>query len=116
MNDLRDRLKTADPVAGESPLSATDVQRMRHAVLTAVEESRPSLAGWHRTAWTLAAIAVVSVIAGVDRWLEQPQPTSERRPSSIDEEMAQTSSPRQMQFQTPGGTRVIWVFNPDFRP
>jgi len=23
---------------------------------------------------------------------------------------------RPVQFATPGGTRVIWVFNPDFRP
>ena len=114
MNELRDRLKRADPVAHESPPSPADVRRMRVTVLSAVEESQPR---WHRTAWALAAIAGVSVIVGIDRWSEPTQsPSDEQRATRMDVEMAQTTSPRQMQFQTPGGTRVIWVFNPDFQP
>jgi len=115
MNELRDRLKRADPVAHESPPSPADVRRMRVTVLSAVEESQPALPRWHRTAWALAAIAGVSVIVGIDRWSEQ-SPADEQRATRVDVEMAQTTSPRQMQFQTPGGTRVIWVFNPDFQP
>jgi|RhiMethySRZTD1v2_1073278.scaffolds.fasta_scaffold1214214_2 hypothetical protein len=117
MNELRDRLKRADPVAHESPPSPADVRRMRVTVLSAVEESQPALPRWHRTAWALAAIAGVSVIVGIDRWSEPSQsPSDEQRATRVDVEMAQTTSPRQMQFQTPGGTRVIWVFNPDFQP
>jgi hypothetical protein len=117
MSELRDRLKRADPVAHESPPSSADAQQMRATVLSAVEESQPAFPRWHRTAWAIVAIASVSVIVGIERWSEPTQfPSDEQRAVRADADMAQTSSPRQMQFQTPGGTRVIWVFNPDFQP
>ena len=117
MTELRDRLKRDDPMASELPLSPTDVERMRQAVVAAVEESRPMHAAWPRTVWTVAAVVAVSAIVGIERRMERtPALSPERTTTRIDVTVAQTSSPRQLQFQTPGGTRVIWIFNPDFQP
>ena len=117
MSELRDRLKRADPVAHESPPSPSDLQRMRVTVLSAVEQTQSPQPRWHRTAWALGAVAAVAVIVGIDRWSEPtPFPSDERRTTRATVDMAQTSPPRQVQFQTPGGTRVIWIFNPEFQP
>jgi hypothetical protein len=117
VTELRDRLTRDDPIASEPPLRPVDVKRMRQAVIAAAEESRPFHAGWQRTVWTIAAVLVVSAIVGIERRVERTQPVFSERPTTrIDADVAQTSSPRQLQFQTPGGTRVIWIFNPDFQP
>jgi len=57
MNDVRDWLKEADPIANEPPLSDAEVQRTRRAIVTASESSR-SFADWARGSWAAATVAI----------------------------------------------------------
>ena len=113
MKDVGRWLESADPVKTEPPLSDADVQRMRRLVVAAADGSRTrdSIS----MQWVVAAVVVafVSTLA-VARWNPPanhgPQ-TLPATPASMD---ASISTPRQLQFVTAGGTRVIWVFNPEF--
>jgi hypothetical protein len=113
MKDLRTLLESADPVRNEPPLPDDDVQRMRRAVIAASEDSRaiPSLR-W--TQWTAAALTV-GVIATVGiTYVERSQ---NDRTATVDDGPTvepPVTTPRQLQFVTAGGTRIIWVFNPEF--
>src|SRR5262245_6373782 len=115
MNDVRDWLKDGDPVANEPPLSDDDVQRMRRAMNTASDSSY-SFADWARGGWAAATVAIALTIAvGMSRWIT---PTSDVQNSR---EVTPTSplesgTRRQMQLIAPGGTRVIWIFNDEFKP
>jgi hypothetical protein len=108
--NLGKRLRDGDPLADAPALAALDVQRIRRAVVA--EAGRPSPAWWPRPAVVAATVAATlgaGVVIGrqlprqepigagaVDRW-EHPEPDR-----------------RQVQFATPGGTRIIWVIDPDF--
>jgi hypothetical protein len=118
MNTLRDWLQHADPVAREHPLTEEDAQRMRRVVLAAVEE-RPRLLIWRHSVWAAATVAVALVaVAGVARWWRPAaeDPAIVERGSDSSHQRVDSSTRRQLLFATPGGTRVIWVFTPDFKP
>lgn len=112
MKDLRHWLESDDPLKSEAPLSDAEVQRMRRAVIAARPETRASAslrwAGW------LAAPVAVAVLAAigsyVDRSQDSPAPVLDGPPSAD----LPVTTPRQLQFVTAGGTRIIWIFNPDF--
>ena len=117
MKDLRDWLIEGDPVANESPLSDTDVKRMRQAIV-AGESHESRFAEWSRGSWATATVVVAFTIAvGMTRWFT---PLPEVR--NLDADTTSTSEPsqpaarRQVQLIAPGGTRVIWIFNDNFRP
>lgn len=115
MNDVRDWLKDADPVANEPPLSDADAQRMRRAIVAA-SDSSSSFADWARGSWAVATVAIALTIAvGMSRWM------TPARDAEISREATPVAAPeigarRQMQLIAPGGTRVIWIFNDDFNP
>ena len=116
MNDLRDRLQDADPVAREAPLAEHDAQQMRRAIVAAADAHGSSVVGWRRTSWATASVVIaVTVAIGISRWFE---PRDEPRVNAAREVPASGAreSRRQLQLITPGGTRVIWVFNEDFKP
>jgi hypothetical protein len=115
MNDVRDWLKDADPVANEPPLSDADVQRMRRAIVTAGEPSH-SFADWARGSWAAATVAIALTIAvGMSRWMT-PAPDVNVGAGVPTTVASQAGTRRQMQLIAPGGTRVIWIFNDDFKP
>jgi hypothetical protein len=102
---LKDQLRAADPVAYETGLSAIEIDAMRRAVVSAAGDhprgrSLPGrLVLWMTIAVTAAlAFWISTVIAPVRRESIQPQATESR----------------QLQFETPGGTRVVWVLNSRF--
>ena len=116
MNDLRDRLQDADPVAREAPPDEHDTQQMRRAIVAAADAPRPASAGWRRTSWATASVVVaITVAIGISRWFE---PRDVPPVSTVSDAPAgkAAESHRQLQFIAPGGTRVIWVFNEDFKP
>ena len=103
--DISERLRTTDPVACEPGLSATEVQVMRRAIVAAATDA--GQAGWSPGRLALAgtllftavlAVFISTVFAPVRQESTQPQ----------------ASEPRQLQFETPGGTRVVWVLNSKF--
>ena len=112
MNDVRDRLK--DAVAVDAALSDDDAQRMRRVVMAAAAE-QPVSQAWARAKWAAGGLAIVAIAIGVNSWLE-PRGVRPAIPSNPPVVNGASASRRQMQFTTPGGTRVIWVFNEEFKP
>lgn len=114
MKSLRTLLEDADPLgplSAERGPSTEDVQAMRRAVLGAAVQPAPLLA-WPR-ALAVAAVVVTMVIAGTAagrRW-------SVHGPVMPQEANAVTDKDgrRQLQFSTPGGTRIIWTIDPNFQ-
>ena len=99
MKSTRSLLRDGDP-ARDAAMSGTDIARIRASILS--ERPRPAVG---LRAIVPVAVALVCAAAG-SAWLVRSTPP----PAAT-----QVKSPRQrqLQFSTPGGTRVIWFFNPD---
>jgi hypothetical protein len=106
---LRAALRAGDP-AGDP--AALDVDRLRRRVRAARE------AGAQRRAWRLwipvaavaASLAVLWIVAAPSRQSAQHvEPTRAGAAAAPTETVASAGEVRQMQFETPGGTRIIWV-------
>ena len=118
MKELRDWLNEGDPVANEPPLSGADAQRMRRAIVAAADSPQVSLEDWARASWGAVTVVVALTVAvSMSGWLN-PVGQSSRVSTAV----APTAAPvergarRQVQMIAPRGTRVIWIFNDDFKP
>ena len=120
MDDLKSWLRDADPLAREPELAAADAQAIRRAVIVAGLERPSPAASWPRPLFVAATIAV-TLAAGVLAGLRQPA----RDPAPVESQPRAAAPPavsfsvenrRQLEFATPGGTRIIWVFDPEFNP
>jgi hypothetical protein len=118
MKDLRDWLQEADPAVTEPPLSDADVQRMRRVVVAAGDSPRPSFGEWTRGAWAVATIVVaVTIAVSISRWDTRSEgDRGVNAGAALAVDAPAPVARRQVQLITPGGTRVIWIFNEDFRP
>ena len=112
MKTLRTVLEDADPLRDEPPLSTTDARAIRRQMLGAAEapvwQSFPG-------ALRVAALIVLMIVAGMAAGRRLPNRVP---PQSVDD--AAVTAPaggerRQVQFATPGGTRVIWTIDPNFQ-
>ena len=113
MKNLADILREGDPAA-DSELSTMQVDAMRRTVLDAARRPDVVRTPWHQPlamATMVALMISAGIVAGrrlddndVENVGPQPEPV---RP-------APTEQRRQLQFSTPGGTRIIWVFDPEF--
>lgn len=117
MTDIGQRLKRSDPVTSELPLPRADVQRMRRIV--AATPPDPSRRSWPRPL-LIATTAAVAIAAVVTLGRQLPLLQEPARPGESSDTRTEVSAPpatptRQLQFETPGGTRIIWVFDPDFQ-
>ncbi len=121
MTDWRTLLREVDARNETERLSADDADSMRRAMLAAAAENRPEAArgSWMRP--LLVAATVVAMIAGgimAGRRLDlqtAPENPAAQVSASVGSPPAGIAVPnRQLQFLTPGGTRIIWVFNSDF--
>lgn len=106
MKTWQELLRAHDP--GAQRMDADAVARMRAVVVQAAQTAGPSARTWPMR-FALAAFACVVLmlsVVGTQRTLDVgsdralPVAGSERR---------------QIQFATPGGTRIIWEINPDFK-
>ena len=102
-------LREGDPAA-DARLPAPDAERMRRVVVAATREAQPAPFPWHRP---LAMAALVVMMIGVGAaigqradWADAPAPGA----AVLDDD----GDRRQLQFSTPGGTRIIWTFNSEF--
>jgi hypothetical protein len=109
MTTLQQHLREADPIALEGPLSQDEILRLRSAVLAAAHEALVTRVPWFALAATSLAVAAGVFVTRTDAVREA---RVDRLPLAGNASMA--ASPRQLQFATPGGTRVIWMFNPEF--
>lgn len=125
---LRSALREGDPAADGREPAPDEVARLRARVLDAALDAgseRDHLLHPHCVPegggrWTPAAVAaalLLLMIAGAVVVRFDPGGTAERRLESADEPGGEidTAGPegRQIQFTTPGGTRVVWMLYPD---
>jgi hypothetical protein len=113
MRDLSTRLRDADPVHAEPGLTAADLRVIRQTLVGAARMSATRGAGW-RTVAIVSAAALMLASAIV---LERRRPADDAAGHDRDAANRLASGARrQLQFATPGGTRVIWVFDSRFEP
>jgi hypothetical protein len=119
MTDWRIRLRDADRALG-SDVEPETAQRLRRSVIVASRAGVPAARSWSRAfvaaAATLAVVcvALLSALQGVPVTDDVASTTGDRDKTAV---AAVTDAPgdrQQLQFSTPGGTRIIWVFDPAF--
>jgi RNA polymerase sigma factor (sigma-70 family) len=94
----------------DSQLDPAAALAIRRAVVAAARET-PSPAMWPRPlAVALMVIVMIGAGIGIGQRFEAPQLAA---PRVVKEGTAAPGGQRQLQFATPGGTRIIWVFNSD---
>jgi hypothetical protein len=113
MTRIGDALRAADPLRDDPSLQPDDVRAIRRLVIeTARREGHGSFFWFQPVA--VAAVVVLMISVGITAGRRLPAvasaPGSQARARSLDREV----EPRQLQFATPGGTRIIWIFDPQF--
>jgi hypothetical protein len=114
---MRDGVEDID----RDSLPAAAARAMRERVVAAAREEQRYDAGLWRHPLAFAGTILLLAAAGITtgRWLDASLPASERPPLydvATDRTIpggGAARSQRQLQFSTPGGTRIIWVFNSD---
>ena len=119
LDQLNAALVSGDPVAREVGLSAAEIDAMRRAVVAAAE-AHAAASFWPRPLF-LAATVAVTIVVGVALGARLPQraprpPAAQLALSEPAVSTTRVDERRQLQFATPGGTRIIWVFDPAFNP
>lgn len=109
--DLRTWLLEGDPAGDRSGLSQADASRIRRAMLDeAARGASASAFEWDR-ALAVAAVVTLMLVTGIYGGKRMPESSAPQASAVLSEPPA---TPRQLQFATPGGTRIIWIFDPDF--
>ena len=116
MTDLTRLLQDADPVREDGQLGSDAAQRIRRTVLAALPEQSPMRTPWHRPL-ALAAVALLFLALGT---MAGHRALTRRVLSAPAADLAAVDGQgggerRQLQFSTPGGTRVIWIFDDNLR-
>ena len=101
-------------VAGVTPLDADETESMRAAMLAEAAAARTSLHDRSHAGALIGGVLAIAVAAGlvVVRSVEAPGVMSQ--PGVSAPAAPPTQDLRQLQFATPGGTRIIWEFDPQF--
>jgi len=115
MKDIARLLRDGDPLAHEPEMTAVEVQAVRRAVVAALETPDRAAAGWPGPLFAAAAVAAALVV-GVAVGLRTPAPRTSAGGSVPTRAASGARAQRQLQFASPGGTRIIWVFDPEFNP
>jgi len=116
MTDLNTLLNEADPIRDDRGLSRVDAERMRRVLLSAALEAVPGRTPWLRPLAIMAVgalLVVVGTLAG-HRIADPPAPAATPDPVTTLGGSAGDDR-RQLQFATPGGTRIIWIFDQNLR-
>jgi hypothetical protein len=112
MTDWISLLRESDR-AHEARAAPADFARMRQAAVAEARRSgRRAPHGWPRP-FVVTAAGLLVVSTGMLTVL-RPHSKIASTPPAADAGAGQTSERTQLQFSTPGGTRLIWVFDADF--
>lgn len=114
MNDVNRHLRAADPIGREPGLPPDAVAELRRVVVAAAQEPAraavPTLV--LRTAAAAAAAALIVGAGAVVNRRAQGAPVDSRPvPAAQPAALERT----QVQFSTPGGTRIVWTIDPSFQ-
>ena len=125
-NEMTRMLRDADPLDHEPGLTAAERAQIRLVVLSRVPEEASSL--WRRLSPALSVAVLLAIALGL-AWSPSIVDSPVAAPSSpLSAATSMTSSPaglglqragnslesRKIQFETPGGTLVVWVLDPNF--
>jgi hypothetical protein len=113
MTDITGPLRLADPLHDDPGLTDVEATAMRQAVVAAARVERAGRPIWS-DALGLAVILAVMIGFGVQMGRRLPPSTVPVPTHAAGEMRPILQQPRQLQFATPGGTRIIWTFDPDF--
>lgn len=108
MKDIQSPLRAGDPVAREGGASSAASERMRHRIRSGIHNVPPA----GRRLFPALAVATLLLCAGA-AWMTSralPLQPALERPSVADAH--EILEARQLQFFTPGGTRVLWTLHP----
>jgi hypothetical protein len=112
MSNLGTHLRNADPLADAPALPPDEAQRIRRAIVTAAIRPEPT---WRPPPVLVAATVAAMLVGGVLIGRQLPHGDLLGRPTVAGDPQRVIEPPRrQVQFDTPGGTRIIWVIDPDF--
>src|SRR6185436_17148446 len=111
--DLKHHLIEGDPVAREPGLDEFHADAMRQRMLLEARMEREDFS--RATTWWLRPIAVVGAVAAclvVAIVVGLRINTAGDAPAYVGRPVEGRQAPtRQLQFATPGGTRIIWTFH-----
>jgi hypothetical protein len=111
MKDLNTLWRDGDPAASDKGLSPAQAEHMRRQILSAARQPDVLRTPWQQPL-AVAAVIALTVAAGIIAG--QRFPRDGEAPLSPGPEASSEDGRRQLQFSTPGGTRIIWVFDPEF--
>jgi hypothetical protein len=103
MKSLQELLEDGDPLVEEPMLDEVEARVMRRTVVAAADQATDGTFAWRYVA---AMTVMAAVMLGVISTLAQREPVQVDGSQTLAE-----FPPVEMQFSTPGGTRVIWVFD-----
>lgn len=114
---VRELLRQGDPTGDGREPGADEVRLLRTRVLEEARQAprrepherfRPAIA----VAWAALVCIGVLVAAGtVSLWRDLPSPGADTAATTAT--APEEAAPRQVQFTTPGGTRIVWVLYPE---
>ena len=112
MKTISELLRESDPVAEDPGLTDPETAAMRRLVVNATERAEAQVPLWSRPL-AIAAVVLMMVALGITAGRKMPPPApAERVARALP--LSSGGERRQLQFATPGGTRIIWTFDPDF--
>jgi hypothetical protein len=91
-------------------LDPDDAEAMRETVVAAARDSAPQRSWRRPLAIAATVVLIVGAGAAAGRRFEPGQPPAA---SPVEHVRPAGTEQLQLQFATPGGTRIIWIFNPD---
>jgi hypothetical protein len=117
MTDLRTQLRDALDEHDDERLPVDEVAAMRRTIVASVRTDQED----HRAQSWLQPFAVAATVVGMiaagiaagQRFEARPAVTGVTAAGGDDHPGAAPEGARQLQFSTPGGTRIIWIFNSD---
>ena len=110
MKTLADWMREDDPLRRDPGLSDDESAALRRRVVQEASGRQPRRLGWREPLTLVGALALLIIAAMVtDR-----RPPVRQTAALVPTAPVEVPQPRQLQFSTPGGTRIIWTFDPEF--
>ena len=124
MTDVGRLLREGDPLKPDSPeeiegLSPAEAQVMRREMLDVLSRPVPMVPVWQRPIAGGALAMLMIAVGALAGHRASPIPAA-AMPDSASSELGSSGwsgdvDCRQLQFSTPGGTRIIWIFDEKLR-
>jgi hypothetical protein len=116
MTDLGTQIRDALREQDDERLPADEVLAIRRVVVASVRAEEGGTFSWLRPL-AVAATVIAMIAAGVtlgERFdARDSAGAGESDATSTHAAVKQAAGARQLHFSTPGGTRIIWIFNSD---